>query len=109
MNLQLDGKLALVSGSTAGIGYAIARTLAAEGATVIVNGRRQDAVDEAAARIRAETQGTVRGHAADLSNAEAAQDTVQRFPGIGILVNHLGIFEPKVQHTRLAPHLERRG
>lgn len=71
MNLQLNGKLALVSGSTAGIGYAIARTLAAEGAAVIVNGRRQDAVDE------------------------AAQDTAQRFPGIGILVNNLGIFEPK--------------
>lgn len=95
MDLQLNGKLALVSGSTAGIGYAIARTLAQEGAAVIVNVRRQDAVDEAAARIRAETQGTVHGHAADLSNADAAQDTVQRFPGIGILVNNLGIFEPK--------------
>jgi len=95
MNLQLSGKLALVSGSTAGIGYAIARTLAEEGAAVIVNGRQQDAVDEAAERIRAETHGTVHGHAADLSNADAAQDTVQRFPGIGILVNNLGIFEPK--------------
>ena len=95
MNLQLGGKLALVSGSTAGIGYAIARTLAEEGAAVIVNGRTQEAVDAAVARIRAETHGTVHGHAADLSNAEAAQDTVQRFPGIGILVNNLGIFEPK--------------
>jgi len=80
MNLQLGGKLALVSGSTAGIGYAIARTLAEEGAAVIVNGRTQEAVDAAVARIRAETHGTVHGHAADLSNAEAAQDTVQRFP-----------------------------
>ena len=95
MDLQLNGKLALVSGSTAGIGYAIARTLAQEGAAVIINGRRQDAVDEAAARIRVETKGTVHGHAVDLSNADAAQDTVQRFPGIGILVNNLGIFEPK--------------
>jgi len=95
MNLQLDGKLALVSGSTAGIGYAIARTLAEEGAAVIVNGRQQAAVDEAVARLRAETRGTVHGHAADLSLAEAAQETVRRFPGIDILVNNLGIFEPK--------------
>lgn len=95
MNLQLSGKLALVSGSTAGIGYAIAHTLAEEGATVIVNGRQQSAVDEAVARIRSQTQGTVHGHAADLSDAKAAQDTVQRFAGIDILVNNLGIFEPK--------------
>ena len=95
MDLQLNGKLALVSGSTAGIGYAIAHTLAREGAAVIVNGRTQAAVDEAAARIRTETQGTVHGHAADLSNAKAAEDAIKRFPGISILVNNLGIFEPK--------------
>lgn len=95
MELQLKGKLALVSGSTAGIGDAIARTLAAEGAGLIVNGRRQDTVDEAAARIRAEAHGTVHGHEADLSEAEAAPDAVQRFPGIGILVDKLGIFETK--------------
>lgn len=95
MDLQLNGKLALVSGSTAGIGYAIAHTLAREGAAVIVNGRTQAAVDEAVARIRTETQGTVHGHAADLSNAQAAEDTIKRFPGISILVNNLGIFEPK--------------
>jgi len=95
MDLQLNGKLALVSGSTAGIGYAIARTLAQEGAAVIVNGRTQAAVDDAAERIRAETHGTVHGHAADLSKAEAAEELVRRFPGISILVNNLGIFEPK--------------
>ena len=95
MDLQLKGKLALVSGSTAGIGHAIARTLAQEGAEVIVNGRTQAAVDEAVARMRAETQGTVHGHAGDLSKAEAAEEVVRRFPGIGILVNNLGIFEPK--------------
>lgn len=95
MDLQLNGKLALVSGSTAGIGYAIAHTLAREGAAVVVNGRTQAAVDEAVARIRTETQGTVHGHAADLSNAQAAEDTIKRFPGISILVNNLGIFEPK--------------
>ena len=95
MDLQLKNRLALVSGSTAGIGYAIARTLAQEGAEVIVNGRTQAAVDEAAARIRAEAPGTVHGLAADLSQADAAEDAVRRFPGISILVNNLGIFEPK--------------
>lgn len=95
MDLQLKGKLALVSGSTAGIGYAIAHTLAQEGAAVIVNGRTQAAVDAAVERLRAETHGTVHGHAADLSQAAAAEEIVRRFPGIGILVNNLGIFEPK--------------
>ena len=95
MDLQLNGKLALVSGSTAGIGYAIAHTLAREGATVIVNGRTQAGVDAAAERIRGETRGTVHGLAVDLSQAEAAQEAVRRFPGIDILVNNLGIFEAK--------------
>lgn len=95
MDLQLKGKLALVSGSTAGIGYAIAHTLAQEGADVIVNGRTQSTVDEAVARIRADTHATVHGYAGDLSKAEAAEEAVRRFPGIGILVNNLGIFEPK--------------
>jgi NAD(P)-dependent dehydrogenase (short-subunit alcohol dehydrogenase family) len=95
MDLQLHGKLALVSGSTAGIGYAIARTLAQEGASVIVNGRSQAAVDQAAERIRSETQGTVLGYAGDLSRADAAEEAVRRHPGIGILVNNLGIFEAK--------------
>lgn len=95
MDLQLGGKLALVSGSTAGIGYAIAHTLAREGARVIVNGRAQPGVDEAVARIRSETGGTVEGFAGDLSRADAAEEVVRRFPGIGILVNNLGIFEAK--------------
>jgi NAD(P)-dependent dehydrogenase (short-subunit alcohol dehydrogenase family) len=95
MNLQLDGKLALVSGSTAGIGYAIARTLAEEGASVVVNGRTQAGVDEAVDRIRAETHGTVHGLVADLGRAEAAQEAVRRHAGIAILVNNLGIFEPE--------------
>ena len=95
MDLKLSGKLALVSGSTAGIGYAIAQTLAQEGAIVIVNGRTQAGVDEAVERIRAETKGTVHGFAGDLSQADAAQEVVRRHPGIGILVNNLGIFEPK--------------
>ncbi|WP_431259170.1 SDR family NAD(P)-dependent oxidoreductase [Roseateles chitinivorans] len=95
MDLQLNGKLALVSGSTAGIGYAIASTLAREGARVIVNGRTQAAVDEAIERIRAETGATAEGFAGDLSLAEPAEAVVRRFAGIEILVNNLGIFEPK--------------
>lgn len=95
MDLQLKDKLALVSGSTAGIGYAIAHTLAEEGARVIVNGRTEAAVNEAVERIGSETRGQVLGFAGDLSQASAAQELVRRHPGISILVNNLGIFEPK--------------
>jgi len=95
MDLQINGKLALVSGSTAGIGYAIAHRLAAEGADVIVNGRTQAAVDGAVERIRADAKGQVHGFAGDLSQAAAAAEVVRRHPGIAILVNNLGIFEPK--------------
>ncbi len=95
MNLQLTGKLALVSGSTAGIGHAIATALAAEGARVIVNGRKQAAVDAAVAGIRAAPGGEVLGFAGDLSTAAAAEALVAQYPGIEILVNNLGIFEPK--------------
>src|SRR3954451_9619255 len=95
MDMQLTGKLALVSGSTAGIGHAIAAGLAAEGARVIVNGRTQAAVDEAVGRIVAGHGGSVQGFAGDLSQRAIAEDLVGKFPGIEILVNNLGIFEPK--------------
>lgn len=95
MDLQLTGKLALVSGSTAGIGHAIATALAAEGARVIVNGRQQASVDAAVAGIRAAPGGAVLGFAGDLSTAAAAEALVAQYPGIEILVNNLGIFEPK--------------
>lgn len=95
MDLQIFGKLALVSGSTAGIGYAIAHRLAQEGANVIVNGRSQAGVDAAVERIRADGKGAVQGFVGDLSQADAAQELISRHPGIAILVNNLGIFEPK--------------
>jgi NAD(P)-dependent dehydrogenase (short-subunit alcohol dehydrogenase family) len=95
MDLQLSKKLALVSGSTAGIGYAIAETLAAEGARVIVNGRTQPGVDAALASIRKATNKEAIGFAGDLSNADVADMLVATHPGIEILVNNLGIFEPK--------------
>jgi NAD(P)-dependent dehydrogenase (short-subunit alcohol dehydrogenase family) len=95
MDLDLTGKLALVSGSTAGIGLAIATRLAQEGARVIVNGRAQPSVDAVVARLRSQTGGDVLGFAGDLATAEAADALAQRHPGVEILVNNLGIFEPK--------------
>jgi len=96
MNLELDGKRALVTGSTAGIGYAIAEALAGEGADVIVNGRTEDRVEQAIKSIRtSRPQAKMRGLAADLGNADGVRVAVQRLPDIDILVNNLGIFEPK--------------
>jgi len=96
MNLQLEGKLALVSGSTAGIGYAIAEGLAAEGARVIVNGRTEKRVQEAMAKITASgARGGLEGVAADLGSAEGVRAAVKRFPEIDILVNNVGIFDFK--------------
>jgi NAD(P)-dependent dehydrogenase (short-subunit alcohol dehydrogenase family) len=95
MDLRLKAKLALVSGSTAGIGLAIAQALAAEGARVIVNGRSRKSVDEAVTGIKAGPGGEVLGFAGDLARAEVAEALVKQYPGIEILVNNLGIFEPK--------------
>ncbi len=95
MDLQLKGKLALVSGSTAGIGYAIAETLAGEGGRVIVNGRTAPAVEKAVAALKAATGGGIEGFPGDLSVASVAEALAGRFPGVEILINNLGIFEPK--------------
>jgi NAD(P)-dependent dehydrogenase (short-subunit alcohol dehydrogenase family) len=91
MDLKLNDKLALVSGSTAGIGYAIAEALAKEGTRVIVNGRTQAGVTAAASKIG---HGAV-GFAGDLSDAAKAAELVRKYPDVDILVNNLGIFEPK--------------
>src|SRR5260221_14518521 len=95
MDLKLENKLALVSGSTAGIGYAIAAALAQEGADVIINGRTENAVKEAVARLKAASGGKVRGFAGDLGSAAGADKLLRQYPGVEILVNNLGIFEPK--------------
>jgi len=95
MDLELKGKRALVTGSTAGIGYAIAASLAKEGARVIVNGRTQEGVDEAVRKIKAEIGGDAVGFAGDLGRAPAAEALVRLQPEADILVNNLGIFEPK--------------
>lgn len=96
MDLQLRGKRALVTGSTAGIGLAIARALKGEGAAVVVNGRTEKRVAEAVKAVsEAGGDGAVEGLAADLATAEGAETAFARFPEVDILVNNLGIFEPK--------------
>jgi len=96
MNLELEGKIALVTGSTAGIGFAIARRLACEGADVIVNGRTEERVREATAKINKEvSKVNLRGIPADLGTAEGCEQVVGEAPRLDILVNNVGIFEPK--------------
>ena len=92
MDLELKDKIALISGSTAGIGHAIAAGLAAEGATVIVNGRKDEAVQRAVKEIGT-AAGKVLGFAGDLSNAAVAERLAKTHPKVDILVNNLGIFE----------------
>lgn len=93
MDLKLNNKTALVTGSTAGIGYSIARQLLAEGAAVTINGRTQKRVDEAVKSLSA--TGKVSGIAADFSKAEEIDRLLEQLPQVDILVNNVGIFEPK--------------
>jgi NAD(P)-dependent dehydrogenase (short-subunit alcohol dehydrogenase family) len=96
MDLELKGKLALVTGSTAGIGFAIAKRLALEGAEVILNGRTDDRVREASARIEKEVSGAkLRVVAADLGAPKGCDKVVREAKRVDILVNNVGIFEPK--------------
>lgn len=91
MKIDLSGKHALVTGSTGGIGLAIAQGLAEAGASVVINGRTQANVDEALARFGS----PVSGRAIDLSTAEGARDLVALEPAFDIVVNNLGIFQPQ--------------
>ncbi len=93
MDLQLNGKTALVTGSTAGIGLAIAKRLAAEGVEVVISGRSQAKLDAAAAEVGA--IGAVRAVLADAATAEGAATLIAAAPEVDILVNNLGIYEAK--------------
>ena len=96
MNLGLQGKLAVVSGSTAGIGFAIAAMLAQEGARVVINGRTEVRVTAAVEKIRQRMKGAeLIGVAADLGTAAGVNAFVKQIPEADILVNNLGIFEVK--------------
>ena len=94
MKIDLTGKTALVTGSTAGIGHAIAKGLAASGASVVINGRGQDKVDAAVRKLEG-AGGKVRGIAADVSTAAGCKALVAALPEVDILINNAGIFEPK--------------
>jgi NAD(P)-dependent dehydrogenase (short-subunit alcohol dehydrogenase family) len=96
MNIDLKGKTALVTGSTSGIGHAIAKGLAATGASVVVNGRTQAKVNTAAAALAKAVPGSkVRGVAADVSTAAGCKALVAALTEVDILINNAGIFEPK--------------
>jgi NAD(P)-dependent dehydrogenase (short-subunit alcohol dehydrogenase family) len=96
MEFHLTNKLALVSGSTKGIGHAIAAGLAREGARVILNGRTGRSVEEALASLRKQVPGAnADGFAGDLSDPERIEELVKQHPAVDVLVNNVGIFDPK--------------
>ena len=96
MDLQLKARTALVSGSTAGIGFAIARALAREGASVVITGRTQERVDDAIENVRREIRDLrISGIAADLATPDGISKCIQRVPTVDVLVNNLGVYEPK--------------
>lgn len=96
MDLNLANHSALITGSTLGIGFAIAQALRADGADVIINGRNPQRLDQAVDKLkRSPGSGTVRGIALDLGTAEGASKLLETLPAVDILVNNLGIFEPK--------------
>ena len=96
MDLKLSGKVALVTGSTAGIGFSIAQSLAVEGAYVYVNGRTQERVNAAMAAIRSHAAAIkVDGIVADFSGPAGAEAIIEKLPTVDVVVNNVGIFEPK--------------
>lgn len=96
MNYHLQNKLCLVTGSTAGIGFAIAAALAGEGAKVIINGRTDDRVAEAIDKIKKlHPKAELEAFAGDLSKVGEVEELRVRFPEVAVLVNNVGVYEPK--------------
>jgi NAD(P)-dependent dehydrogenase (short-subunit alcohol dehydrogenase family) len=96
MKIDLSGKTALVTGSTEGIGHAIAKGLATAGAIVVLNGRKQAKVDAAIAALTKAVPGSkISGIAADVSTAAGCQTLAKALPDVDVLINNAGIFEPK--------------
>ena len=96
MDLRLKDRIALVTGSTAGIGFAIAKALAKEGANVFINGRTADRVNQAIGRLKKETGNPdVQGIAADFSDKDQIRQLTDQLPEVDILINNVGIFEPR--------------
>lgn len=94
MDLKLEHKTALITGSTAGIGFAIAKALSSEGARTIINGRSEDSVTRALSELKPSAKGEILGFAGDMSLEKTAEDLAAVHPHVDILVNNLGIFEP---------------
>jgi NAD(P)-dependent dehydrogenase (short-subunit alcohol dehydrogenase family) len=94
MDLQLQGKTALVTGSTGGIGYGIAKVLLKEGAQVIINGRTQQSVDKAASALKQATGRMPLGFAGDMSKAEDIASLAKAYPDVDILINNVGRYMP---------------
>ncbi|MEO8414903.1 MAG: SDR family oxidoreductase [Ginsengibacter sp.] len=96
MDLKLNDKTALVTGSTAGIGLAIAKKLLEEGATVYINGRTVERVDDAIQQLKEEVPGAnVKGVPADFASVDEVNNLIKQIPSVDILINNVGIFEPK--------------
>lgn len=96
MDLQLKNKKALITGSTAGIGYAIAKQLAKENAHVYINGRTTERVESAVKKLKDETGNpNISGFVVDFSDNKQIESLIQQLPDVDILVNNVGIFEPK--------------
>lgn len=96
MDLKIKDKVAFISGSTAGIGFAIAKRLLSEGAEVIINGRSDDSIDKAVTELKQiDKNYKISGIAADFSKAPEVEKLLEQLPEIDILVNNAGIFEPK--------------
>ena len=96
MKIELSGKTALVTGSSAGIGKAIAKGLALAGAAVVINGRKHSSVDQTVEEIKSCAPALqVKGVVADVATAEGCADLIKAVPSVDVLVNNAGIFEPK--------------